>query len=113
MPKAYTNQKLLRFVPVPKDAFHPYTLWNDDALEEALSDLSVTAFKVYIYLGMRKDMKERFALSRAHIVKTLSISEGSYHKAIKELQEKRYIVPDPSAIDDDNCYIFFEAKAPF
>lgn len=111
MAKAYNNQKLLRFLPAPKDALHPYSLWNNNALQDALSNLSVTAFKVYIYLGMYKEMKDSFALSRTHITKTLSISESSYHKAVKELQEKGYLIPDLEAKDNSNTYIFLEAKA--
>ena len=84
MAKIYNNQKLLKFLPAPKDALHPYSLWNNDALQDALSNLSVTAFKVYIYLGIYKEMKD--------------------------LQEKGYLIPDPDTKDNANTYIFLEAK---
>lgn len=108
MAKPFNNQKELEFVSFPKDALHPYTMFNNDALDQALLNLSVTAFKVYIYLGKYKEMKDKFMLSRTHITKTLSISESSYHKAIKELQEKGYIIPSPKEKDNANAFVFLE-----
>lgn len=110
MAKTYNNQKVLRFVPAVKDKSHPYSTWNNDALDDAFLNLSVTAFKVYIYLGKYKEMKDKFALSRTHITSALAISESSYHKAVKELQEKGYLIPDPSEKDNPNSYIFCEER---
>ena len=54
MPKVFNNQKLLRIIPAFTDRFNPYTMFNDEALENAMFNLSPTAFKVYIYLVCRK-----------------------------------------------------------
>ena len=110
MAKVFNNQKLFRFIPSLKDRNHPYCTWNMNDLKGALSELSVTAFKLYIYLGTYKEMKERFALSMTHATESLSISESSYHRAIKELQEKGYIALDPTAQDNVNFYVYFEGK---
>lgn len=109
MPNVYNNQKLLRFVSFQTDSLHPYTKLNNENLDEALLNLSTTTFKVYIYLCMHKEMKERFALSKTAVMNALAISEGSYHKAIKELQEQRYIIPDPTTTDK-NYYVFLDGK---
>ena len=85
-------------------------MWNNDAFQEALFALSATTFTVYAYLGMYKEMKEPFALSKTAVVNALNISEGTYHKAIKELQEKGYIIPDRSLGDNTNSYVFLEGK---
>lgn len=112
MPKTFSNQKILRFVSFPADSLNPYTRLNNELLSDALLTLSTTTFKVYIYLCMHKEMKERFALSKAAVMNALNISEGSYHKAIKELQEMKYIVPDPTT-DAENFFIFIDGKADF
>jgi hypothetical protein len=110
MAKVYNNQKVLTFNPSLKDALHPYTLWNNDDLHEAITTLSPTTFQVYIYLGQYKEMKTEFALSRAHLMKELSIAEGTYRKAIKELQEKGYLIPNNAVDCPPNSYIFSEGK---
>lgn len=103
----YYNQKVLRFINAPKDQLHPYTMFNKDALKEAMLNLSVNAFKLYIYLGSFKEMEEPFNLSRKNASQAMNVSESSYLNAVKELQAKGYIAPDPIKPNKD-FYIFFE-----
>ena len=110
MHKRYNNQKVLRFINIPKDKFHPYTLWNKDALSSALHDLSPTAFKVYVYIGMHKEMSlenKKLILSKTHTMDSVNISESTYFNAIKELHQKGYIVSDPMSAHKDD-YVFSE-----
>lgn len=106
----YYNQKVLRFVNRPKDKQHPYTMFNKEALKEAMLNLSASAFKLYIYIGSFKEMadtNETFSLSRQNTTKAIDISKNSYLAAVKELQSKGYIVIDQTKQDKDN-YIFIE-----
>lgn len=108
MPKVYNNQKLLRIIPALTDRFNPYTMFSDDALENAMLNLSTNAFKVYVYLVMQKHRKGLFALSKADVTDMLQISESSYHRAIRELQKEGYIKPDIFHGQDENSYTFSE-----
>ena len=103
----YYNQKVLRFINCPKDKQHPYTMFNKDALKEAMLNLSVNAFKLYIYLSSFKEMPESFNMSRKNASQAMNVSESSYLKAVKELQTKGYIIPDPTKPNKD-FYIFIE-----
>ena len=108
---SYYNQKVLRFINSPKDQLHPYTMFNKDALKAAMTNLSVNAFKLYIYLGSFKEMTEPFNLSRKNTSQAMNVSESSYLNAVKELQAKGYIAPDPAKKDKD-YYIFMEQPNP-
>lgn len=103
----YYNQKVLRFVNAPKDKHHPYSIFNKDALQQAMLNLSTNAFKLYIYLGSFKELEDPFNLSRKNASQAMNVSESSYLKAVKELQAKGYIIPDPAKKDKD-FYIFIE-----
>lgn len=113
MDKLFNNQKVIRFVPSPKDFYHPYTMWDNEALNEALLNLTAMGLKMYLYLGLQKDKGEEFVLSRADAMKALAISEGTYHRVIKELKDKGYLIPDPEEIQcnsSDTFYLFLEDK---
>lgn len=108
MPKVYKNQKLLRIIPALTDRFNSYTMFSDSALDNAMFNLSSNAFKVYVYLVKQKYREEQFALSKTHITEMLQISEGSYHRAIQELENKGYIRPDTHEGYGENSYVFSE-----
>ena len=110
----YHNQKVIRFVNAKKDIDHPYTMFNKEALRGAISNLSVNAFKLYIYMGSFKEIADdkskelkTFNLSRKNATEVLNISDSSYHKAVKELISKNYIAPDSARPGKDN-YTFIE-----
>ncbi len=111
MKKLFNNQKVIRFTPTPND--HHHIMWNNDALDDALLNLTAMGFKMYMYLGMQKDKNKPIILSRADAMKALSISEGTYHRVIKELKDKRYLIKDKSKTRynyADNSYIFLEDR---
>jgi hypothetical protein len=92
MKKLFNNQKVIKFLS--------RNIW-DDTLNDVLLNLTATGFKMYIYLGLQKDKGTEFVLSRADAMKALNISEGTYHKVIKELKDKNYLIKCA-----DNLYIF-------
>lgn len=113
MEKLFNNQKVIRFITSPKDFYHPYTMWDNEALCDVLENLTAMGLKMYLYLGLQKDKGEELVLSRADAMKALSISEGTYHRVIKELKDKGYLIQDPTEPKYDgvdNFYIFLEDK---
>lgn len=108
MQKPYKNQKLLRILPALTDRFNPYTMFSDEALENAMLNLSPNAFKVYVYLVKQKHRKGLFALSKTDITDMLQISESSYHRAIRELEKEGYIRPEIYGDCGENSYTFSE-----
>lgn len=105
--KHYNNQKVFRFKLEPKNKYNTYTTWNWKALLTAMETLSPIAFKLYMYIGTYKNSTE-FILSRNIACEKLNISTSSYHRAIKELQEKEYIIKDESSNATKDCYIYIE-----
>lgn len=107
----YPSQKMIRFINSPKDdKGNYYSKYNNKDLINAQRNLSASAFKLYIYLGMFKEMQKsntRFGLSKQEVVNSTGMSPRSYENAIRELKEKKYLVPDPT-IEDKIYYVFIE-----
>lgn len=83
------NQKVIRFVDLPKD--NNYSIYNNENLIKAQQALSGSAFKLYIYLGMKKDTE----LSRTDAMKCTGMSSRTFTNAVQELIKCNYLVPDP------------------
>lgn len=105
--KRVPNQKSIRFVVSEKGSNgHYFSQYNNADLIKAQNTLSDSAFRLYIYIGMFKGYaikKERLNLSRQNAMECTGMSSRAFTNAIKELQEKGYLVPDP----------LFEAKNNF
>ena len=103
----YYNQKVFRFINAPKDQLHPYSMFNKEAIKNAMVTLTPNAFKLYIYLGSFKELPDAFNLSRQNAMQAMDISKNSYLAAVKELQTKGYIAEDKTNSTKDT-YIFIE-----
>lgn len=76
----------------------------------AQKELSAQTYVLYMHFVLHlPEYKE--ALSLKHILETTSISERGYYKAIKELIEKKYLVPKPSK-EYSEFYHFYENPKP-
>ena len=102
----YTNQKSFKFVNSPKDSTTHYSRYTNDDLIKAQLTLSDSAFRLYIYIGMFKEM-DTFVLSRKDAMQKTGISNRSYTNAMHELQKHGYVQPS-SATQEDNKYIFVD-----
>lgn len=79
---------------------------NLEALEKASQDLAGGAFKLWVYFAKNQN-NYQFALSSADAEKTMGIKIKQYNNAVKELIDKKYLVP----IDDkSNIYDFYEVS---
>ena len=106
--KLYINQKHVSFQNVPRNKNNLYNTYNRPALQAAMSILSHSALKLYLYFGNYKDMPNGIYLSKQDALHSTGLSEKSYFSAFKELKEKGYIIHDIFAKDDDS-YIFYES----
>ena len=73
--------------------------------QEASRVLSPAAFKLYLYLASNAS-GFKLALSQVAVENAVGISKSSYHRAVKELEEKRYL-----QLDRGNTY-FFQCSSP-
>ena len=73
--------------------------------QEASKILTPAAFKLYLYLASNAN-GFKLAPSQVAVEIALSISKSSYHRAVKELEEKGYL-----QLDRGNTY-FFQCSSP-
>jgi hypothetical protein len=106
--KLYINQKHVSFQNVPRNKNNLYNTYNRPALQAAMSILSHSALKLYLYFGNYKDMPNGIYLSKQDALHSTGLSEKSYFSAFKELKEKGYMVKDQNK-DTDDHYIFYES----
>lgn len=104
----YPNQSL---VTIQNESFeaenskdNPYGLLRVSSSRKAATELSGTAYKIFVDLALNKD-GYKMALSPEAYYQELGISKGSYKSARKELIELGYLYPEPSK-EDKNAYIF-------
>lgn len=100
------NQKVITVNKSICDKEHIYAQCNLKANKIALKELSANAYKLYMYFALNQD-DYAFALSYVHVYSTTGISEKTYHRAVKELIEKGYLVKEK---DKKNQYIFYDGK---
>lgn len=102
----YPNQRYITInrenVSSSKKTGRLYMIMYQDNVKFAMRDLSASAFKCYLTLAMQKD---RFIMdySPEYISSVASIHPNTCRKAMKELQEKGYLIQ----IDEKN-YNFYE-----
>lgn len=85
---------LLKFKNSPKDnKINFYSRYNNQDLNKAISTLSGSAFKLYIYLGMYKE-HPHCDISTKQILTDTGFSSRTYYYALKELRDTGYLVSD-------------------
>ena len=100
------NQKVITVNKSICDKEHIYAQCNLKANKMALKELSANAYKLYMYFALNQD-DYTFALSYVHVYSITGMSEKTYHRAVKELIEKGYLVKEK---DKKNQYIFYDGK---
>lgn len=100
------NQKVVTVKQSICDKEHIYTQCNLKANKMALKELSANAYKLYMYFALNQN-DYTFALSYVHVYSVTGMSEKTYHRAVKELIEKGYLVKEENK---KNQYIFYDGK---
>ena len=100
------NQKVVTVKQSICDKEHIYTQCNLKANKMALKELNANAYKLYMYFALNQN-DYTFALSYVHVYSITGMSEKTYHRAVKELIEKGYLVKEE---DKKNQYIFYDGK---
>lgn len=108
--RIFANQNHIRFESVPKSKKNPRVDYNREALLRAMQDLSHSALKLYLYIGLFQHEDGGIYLSKQDTLRCVGMSEKSYFSAKKELKEKGYIYHDPKS-DDKNFIVFSEMTA--
>ena len=103
----YTNQKQItikkEIVIGSKKHQQPYLIAYKINLEDAMKDLTATAFKVYICLLCNKN-NYTIEYSPEHISRVAGICKDSARKALIQLEQKGYLKQI-----NDHQYIFRES----
>lgn len=100
--KTVANQKIVKIQKEVCNKQNLYTTINLQALESASIDLQAGAFKLWVYFAKNQD-RFTFALSSKDAEQTFGIKIKQYNNAIKELEEKGYLIKQKG-----NEYIFSE-----
>ena len=102
--KAVPNQKAFRIHkkrdPMDKTDVRISDLYKNDIFMAA-KDLKDTTFKVYMYLIANQD-NYIGGLSKVDVINSIGISESSYKRAIKELEDKDYFLYCNERAEDAN-----------
>ena len=81
-----------------------YAMINIEALKSALNNLSSMAAELWLYFA-KKQNHHSFWLSMVDVRNFSGMSASSYHRAVNELIEKRYLIKDQAY---QNQYEFYE-----
>lgn len=96
------NQKTITTSKEKSDKDNKYAIFNLNALQYAMIDLKGESFKLWCYINKNQD-GYTFALSAVDAVKWGIGSRSSYNRAVKELEEKGYLVENAK-----NQFTFYE-----
>ena len=105
--KLFSNQKAIRIIKTAADKENIYGIFNKDIMYEAMRQLTPSAFKLWCYLGLNQNGYE-FGLSFTDVHEKCGISRSTYYDAVKELEEKNYLVK-VQLYDNLEGYLFVEA----
>lgn len=98
------NQKIVRIEKrTQRDRNHLYATMNLNALSEAVSTLNGSGLKMWLYFNKNQE-GFRMELSQKECNRW-GIKKDSYYNGLKELEEKRYLVP---VKEGSNVYCFYE-----
>lgn len=100
------NQKVVTVKQSICDKEHIYTQCNLKANKMALKELSANTYKLYMYFALNQN-DFVMALSYVDVYNVTGMSEKTYHRAVKELIDKGYLVKEK---DKKNQYIFYDGK---
>lgn len=100
------NQKVITVNKSICDGEHIYATCNLKANKMALKELSPNTYKLYMYFALNQN-DYSFALSYVHVYSITGMSEKTYHRAVKELIDKGYLVKEEGK---KNQYIFYDGK---
>ena len=101
MDAIYANQKIIHFTP---SSSTDYLRISNDAWREAARTLTPAAFQLYLYLASYASGTV-LPLSFVDVSKSIEISKSSYHRSVRELKEKGYLLQK-----QDNIYTFTAEK---
>lgn len=85
------NQKVITVAKEKSNKENLYAIFNLNAMQHAMIDLKPSGLKLWMYINKNQD-GHTFALSAVDAVKWGVGSRKSYDNAVKELQEKGYLV---------------------
>lgn len=103
----HPNQKIILIKKIEANKDNPYSIISLKALDVAMGKLNGASFKLWVYCAKNQD-QHVFALSCKAFMDQASCSKPTYLNAVKELIDKRYLVP---AKNNSNSYIFYELPA--
>lgn len=98
------NQRVVTVKHEPCNKDNLYTMCNIAANKTAMKELSPNAYKLYMYFDLNQD-GYTFALSFKDVHNVTGMSDKTYHKAINELIEKKYLV---QIKDSSNQFMFYD-----
>lgn len=94
---SYPNQKrilLHKELSDNKDPNNYYAKINLRALRNAMHNLTPKAFELWIYFDKNKaDNTKPFWLSKEDFMNWSTVKKTSFYEAMKELEEKNYLIP--------------------
>lgn len=99
------NQKIItRTTKAICDKENLYLKVNLEALKTAMILLKRDCFRVWVYFASQKE-NYTFPLYKDNVMSFCDIGESSYHKYIKELIDKKYLIP---VRENTNHYNFYD-----
>jgi len=99
---SYPYQSLVTIQKVPRDNGKTFAYMSTDALQKAMNNLKECGLKLWLYLA-KNQTHHKFYLS-SEACKQWGITESSYKRGKKDLEEKGYL-----RLDHGNKYIFVES----
>ena len=98
------NQRVVQIVQKePKDKHHLYAMYNQDALQQAMTKLKGSGLKMWLYINKNQD-NNRFELSR-QACEDWGSKKDSYYDGFNDLVKHGYLRPSK---EGSNVYHFFE-----
>lgn len=100
------NQRIIYIERVSDKVRSDFFKIGNEQLNQAASDLSGNAFKLYVYLCNNQN-SWKLELSSKHFVAWSGTSDSTYDRAFKELKDKQYLIKAP---EKKNIYLFVEVS---
>ena len=98
------NQRTIQIAQREKrDKQHLYAMYNQDALQQAMTKLKGSGLKMWLYINKNQD-NYRFELSRK-VCEDWGIKKDSYYDGFNDLVKHGYLRPSK---EGSNIYHFFE-----
>ena len=98
------NQKVVLVQKQECNKENYYSVINLDSIDYAAGKLDNVAFKLWLYIAKNQN-NYQFALSAKAFMDWCGTSKPTYLKAVKTLEDKRFLVPKAA---NSNHYVFYE-----